>query len=112
MSYNEETAQRVRQILSKFDGITEKKMFGGLCFLLHGNMVCGVSGMQKDSILFRIDPKDGELLLRKPGVNPMVMKGKAMKGFLYVKESVLTDEKDLEKWIMLSVDFVKTLPKK
>ncbi len=112
MAYNEDTAERVRTILSKYDGITEKKMFGGLCFMMDGNMVCGVGGITKEGMLSRVNQVDSELLLRKPGVKPMVMRGKVMKGFLYVDESVLKDEKDLEKWIGLSIDFVKTLPKK
>lgn len=112
MAYNEGTAKRVRNILSNYNGITEKKMFGGLCFMMDGNMLCGVGGITKDGMLFRLDPLESELLLKEKGVKVMEMRGKKMKGFLYVRDEVLKDDKDLEKWINKSIEFVKTLPKK
>jgi len=112
MAYNENIAQRVREMLSKYDGITEKKMFGGLCFMMYGNMVCGVGGITKDAMLFRVDPSESEILLKEKRVKAMEMRGRSMKGFLYVDEVVLKEEKDLEKWIKRSIDFVKTMPKK
>ncbi|MBI3486227.1 TfoX/Sxy family protein [Candidatus Daviesbacteria bacterium] len=109
MAYNENTAKRVQDALSGKKGIFEKKMFGGLCFLLDGKMICGVN---QDNILFRVNPEEGESLSKKSGVSQMVHNGRAMNGFLYVEKEEYKTDKDLEDWLERSITFVESLPKK
>ena len=110
MVYNEELADRIRKLLVHRKGITEKKMFGGLSFLLYGKMCCGVL---KDILVVRVNPKEFEILIKKPYVRPMDFTGRPMKGFLYVSRNGYKAEKQLSVWIDHSVDFVLSnfLPK-
>ncbi len=109
MAFDENIASRVRDSLSGVKGISEKKMFGGLCFMLDGKMVCGVD---KDQLFLRVNPVDGEELLKKPGVRPFVHGGMSMKGFLLVDQSAFKTQNELEEWLKISLDFVSTLPAK
>lgn len=106
MAYNEELAGRIRKIFPRESGVTEKKMFGGLSFLLQGKMVCGIL---KDDLVVRIDPNETDELLDKPHVRPMDFTGRPMKGFLYISPGALNTDRELENWIELSVDYVSTL---
>ena len=90
-------------------GIKEKAMFGGISFLLNGRMFCGVL---KDDLVVRVNPKEHEILAKKPGTRPMDFTGKPMKGFLYVNMKGYEKDKDLQEWIKQSFDFVSTLPEK
>ena len=109
MTYDEKLSDRIRKALGCRKGITEKKMFGGLSFLLHGKMCCGVL---KDILVMRVNPEDSDALLKKPHVRPMDFTGHPMKGFLYVSSGGYKTEKQLGSWVERSIDFVSSLPAK
>ena len=108
MAYNIKLAERIR---SELDGIpvVEKKMFGGVGFLLNGNMACGVN---KDDMIVRVDPEKHNTLLKKSHVRPFDMTGRPMKGWLLVEEAGVKTEKQLSAWVTEGVEFASTLPPK
>jgi len=108
MAYNQKLAERIR---SKLNGIpfVEKKMFGGVGFLLNGNMACGVN---QDDLILRVDPEKHSALLKNPHVRPFDMTGRPMKGWLLVAADGVKSEKQLNTWIKEGVDFALTLPPK
>lgn len=108
MAYNERLAERLRASLSRRKGIEEKKMFGGVGFLLNGNMLVGV---WKDSLIVRLDPTDGEDALREPHVKPFDITGRPMKGWILVTSDGLGEDK-LRGWVGRAVKFVSALPSK
>lgn len=109
MAFDEGLADRTRAALGDVRGVTEIKMFGGLCFTVHGNMAVGVQGSE---LMVRLAPEDGEAALGEPGVRPMDFTGKPMKGFIYVApEGVRTDRK-LKDWVSQGVAFASSLPPK
>lgn len=109
MAFDEGLADRTRAALGDVQGVTEIKMFGGLCFTVHGNMAVGVTGSE---LMVRLAPDDGEAALAEPGVRPMDFTGKPMKGFIYVApEGVETDHK-LKNWVGQGVAFASSLPPK
>jgi TfoX/Sxy family transcriptional regulator of competence genes len=110
MAYDEDLANRLRELLADEDGITEKKMFGGLAFLLHGHMTVSASG--KGGVLARIDPDDTEAALKRPHVTKMVMGGRSMDGWIRVAPEGVRTKRQLEAWVRRSLAFVKTLPPK
>lgn len=97
MSFNESLAARCRSILGNESGITEKKMFGGLSFLLEGKMICGVLG---ERLVVRINPDLHEQMLHQPHVSPMDFTGRPMRGFLYVAPEGLVETRSLKEWIV------------
>jgi TfoX/Sxy family transcriptional regulator of competence genes len=109
MAYNVELAQRVRQLLKRRRGITEKKMFGGLAYLFHGNMTCGVIGSR---LMVRVGPEQYEKALARPHAGPMDFTGRPMKGFVYVAAQGLQTDSELRPWIDLSLRFARSLPPK
>ena len=109
MPYNEDLAQRVRQHLSGRDGITERKMFGGLCFMLNGNMFCGVV---KDELMVRVGPAGHEAALRRPHARPMDFTGRPMTGMVFVEPPGTADEADLASWVADCLAFSARLPAK
>ena len=110
MPYDEDLANRLRELLGDEDGITEKKMFGGLAFLLHGHMSVSASG--RGGLLARVDPDDTEAMLKKPHVSLMEMGGRTMDGWLRIAPEGIKTKRQLEPWVKRSVAFVKTLPPK
>ncbi len=110
MAYDEDLANRLRELLAPQDAITEKKMFGGLAFLLHGNM--SVSASSTGGLLVRIDPADTEACLARPGVTLMTMGGRTMAGWIVVAPEQLTSERDLAGWVARGVAYAKSLPPK
>jgi len=110
MAYDEDLANRLRELLADEDGITEKKMFGGLAFLLHGHMSVSASG--RGGLLARIDPAETEAALKKPHVGLMEMRGRTMEGWLRVAPEGLKTKRQLEGWVKRSVAYVRTLPPK
>jgi TfoX/Sxy family transcriptional regulator of competence genes len=108
MAYNLELAERIR---SQLDGIpvVEKKMFGGVGFLLNGNMACGVN---KDDLIVRVNPEKHIALLKKPHAKPFDLTGKPMKGWLLVEANGVKTDKQLSAWIKESIEFASTLPVK
>ena len=109
MPYNETLAERVRKLLQGKGEISEKKMFGGLCFLLRGKMCCGIL---KDDLVARVDPKESDSFLKKGLVRPMDFTGRPMKGFLYVSPKALEGRSQLEPWVKRCLVFAESLPAK
>jgi TfoX/Sxy family transcriptional regulator of competence genes len=106
MAFNETLATRVRSYLVRVDGTSEKKMFGGIVFLVRGNMSVGV---HSDELIVRIDPKETASALRQPGVRIFDLSGRPMKGWLLVEEIALKDKKSLGKWVDRGVNYAMTL---
>jgi len=109
VAYDEGLAQRIREILGDRTDVLEKRMFGGLSFMLHGNMCCGVAG---DDLMARVGPDHYEEALGRPHARPMDFTGKPLKGFVYVDAAGYLTDEDLESWIDLAVKFADTLPAK
>jgi TfoX/Sxy family transcriptional regulator of competence genes len=109
MAYDETVAQQVRKALTKYPGITEKKMFGGLAFLLLGNMCCGIMG---NELMVRVGPQGYEAALSRPHTRKMDFTGKPLKGFVYVSPAGFGAKKGLEAWIEKATEFALSLPPK
>jgi TfoX/Sxy family transcriptional regulator of competence genes len=110
MAYDEALAARIRELLAGERGITEKKMFGGLAFLVHGNMAVAASG--KGGLLVRVDPDESDALVRKSGVTLMEMGGRTMTGWLSVEAAAVRTKKQLAQWVDRGLGFARTLPPK
>ena len=109
MAYDETLAGRIRQALSRKKGIEEKKMFGGIGFLLRGNLLVGV---WKDSLIVRVGDEQGEDALREPHVREFDFTGKPMKAWVLVAPRGVEDDEQLSGWIQRAVQFVGKLPAK
>ncbi len=110
MAYDEDLANRLRELLAGEDAITEKRMFGGLAFMLNGHM--SVSASRSGGLLVRIDPADTDAALERPHVKRMEMGGRTMDGWILVAPEALATMRELRAWVTQSVGFVKTLPPK
>jgi TfoX/Sxy family transcriptional regulator of competence genes len=108
MAYNEKLAERIRNELSGIPFV-EKKMFGGVGFLIHGNMACGV---YKEDMIVRVEPARHEQLIKKPGAKVFDITGKPMKGWLMVDPAGCKTKKQLGAWVKEGVEFALTLPAK
>ena len=105
MAYDEKLADRTREIISLTqENVEEKRMFGGLCFMVNDKMCVGV---QKDSLMVRLDPDKFDEALEQEGCSPMEFTGKVMKGFVYVDIEALSTTSKLEYWINLALEFNK-----
>lgn len=109
MAYDEDLAQLVRGALALAGATVEKKMFGGLCFLLRDHMVCGVL---RDELILRLDPERAKYLIERGSVRPMDFTGRPMKGFVVVEPADLKSLKAVKDWLTESVQFVLKLPPK
>lgn len=109
MAYDESLAERVRATLAERDGVTERKMFGGLAFMLHGNMCCGVLG---DELMLRLGPEAAERALGEPHVREMDFTGRPMTGMVFVEAAGLAGEEALERWVDGAVGYASALPPK
>jgi TfoX/Sxy family transcriptional regulator of competence genes len=110
MAYDEDLANRLREIVGREGGLTEKRMFGGLAFLVNGNMAVSASG--RGGLLVRVDPDDTEKLVRRPHAQRFVMKGRAMDGWLRVDAEGVRTKRQLESWAKRGVGYARSLPKK
>jgi TfoX/Sxy family transcriptional regulator of competence genes len=108
MAYDEETAGRVRKLLSHRPDVTEKKMMGGLCFMVKGRMCCSVSG--RGGLLVRVGAEAQQSMLGEPHVMPMEMGRRTMKGFVRVAPEGYQPEAALKTWIKRGLDVVATMP--
>jgi TfoX/Sxy family transcriptional regulator of competence genes len=108
MAYNEELLERMREALSDHE-VREQKMFGGVAFMLRGNMCVWVTD---DSMMVRIGPDNYEDALAMPHASEMDFTGQQMKGWVFVSDEGWADDADLEAWVQRGVDFVLTLPAK
>ena len=110
MAYSESVADRVRRAITTSEGLSERKMFGGLCLMFNGNMFAGVIG---DELMLRVGTDRFEELLAQPGARPMDFTGRPMKGYLFVAPIGFASDEDLSRWIAVAHDFVDSLlPKK
>ncbi len=112
MAYDEHLAEEVRErLLVAAEGeLTEKRMFGGLGFMVDGNLTIAAS--RSGGLLVRIDPADADEVLALEGVEPMASRGRRMPGWVFVEADVLRDEESLDDWVERSLTFVATLPPK
>jgi hypothetical protein len=109
MPYDEVLADRVRTALGKRKGLTEKKMFGGLGFLLSGNMCVGV---WKEYLILRLGPDDAPTALREPHTRPFDITGKPLSGWVMVEPTGTATDAAVRAWVRRAVEFVRTLPAK
>jgi TfoX/Sxy family transcriptional regulator of competence genes len=109
MAYDQDLASRIRFALGNIPGMTEKKMFGGVGFLINGNMACGVHG---NDMIVRLEPDRYPDATKLANVKPFDMTGRPMKGWLMVEPAGVTTDLELDKWLRMAVDFVHTLPAK
>ena len=110
MAYDEELAARIRQVVQAEDGLTEKRMFGGLAFLVHGNMAVAASG--QGGLLLRIDPRQAASLISEPQVRRFEMRGREMDGWLRVDREALGTDTELRGWVSHGVTYARSLPPK
>jgi TfoX/Sxy family transcriptional regulator of competence genes len=109
MAYNERLAARVRDMIGEQPGLAEKQMFGGLAFLLHGNMACGVRG---DDLIVRVAADAADAALGEPGVRPFDLTGRPMKGWLLVDADGHAEDDDLCRWVDRGLAHASSLPPK
>ncbi len=109
MPYDEELAKRVRDALTAVKGVTEIKMFGGLCYTVGGNMAVGVS---REDLLVRLSAADGDAALGEPGVRLMDVGARTSRGFLAVGPDAIATERTLQAWVDRGVAFASSLPPK
>jgi TfoX/Sxy family transcriptional regulator of competence genes len=110
VAYDEESAGRVRDILSERPGVRQVRMFGGLAWLVDGNMVVVVRG--KGGLLVRIDPADHDAMLAEAGTATMVMRGRQMRGWITVTPRACATPSDLATWVQRALAYALTLPAK
>lgn len=110
MAYDQELADRLRMHLATEPGLTEKPMFGGLAFLIDGNLAISASG--QGGLLLRVDPAETDLLASMPHTRRFVMRGREMDGWLCVDVDGTTKPRDLKRWIAVGVRYARTLPPK
>src|SRR3954447_10119355 len=110
MAYDEEFANRIRQALADVDGITEKAMFGGLGFLLHGNMAVGI--MSTGDLMVRVGPDATDEALSKPHTRLFEMRGRSMPGWVIVALEGVKTKRQLAQWVRRGTAFAATLPPK
>lgn len=106
MAYDEDLANRIRELIAGETGVTEKKMFGGLAFLIGGNMSVAASG--QGGLMVRVDPDDTDALVAKAHARPFEMRGRPMQGWLRAEPS----DDDLPRWVARGVAVVRGLPPK
>ena len=110
MAYDEALAERIRQLLDGEPGLTEQKMFGGLAFLIGGNMAVAASG--QGGLLVLVDPDEGEKLVAKGPARPMEMRGREMTGWLRIDDADVKTKRQLERWVNLGAGYARSLPPK
>jgi TfoX/Sxy family transcriptional regulator of competence genes len=110
MAYDVDLANRIRTLIGDEPGLAEKSMFGGLAFLVNGNM--SVAASSKGGLLLRVEPARTMTLAKKPHASPMEMRGRPMEGWLRVAEAGVKTDKGLAPWVKLGVAFARSLPPK
>jgi TfoX/Sxy family transcriptional regulator of competence genes len=110
VAYDEELADRIREVLGPESGLTEKKMFGGLAFLIGGNMAVAASG--RGGVLVRVDPAESDRLVATTNARLMEMRGRRMKGWLRVDPDDVRTQRQLTKWVKLGATYARSLPAK
>ena len=110
MPYDEDLANRIRELVLTEQGVTEKRMFGGLAFLIDGNM--SVSASRQGGLLLRVDPAETDKLVSKPHAHPFEMRGRVMQGWLRVDPDGLRTKRQLERWVTRGIAYARSLPSK
>src|SRR5258705_9186031 len=110
MAYDEDLADRIRELISAERGVEEKRMFGGLAFLINGNMSVAASG--RGGLMVRVPPDETEKLLARDHVEPMVIAGRETRGWLRVSHDGGKTKPQLQAWVARGVDFSNSLPAK
>jgi hypothetical protein len=110
VAYDEDLANRIRELVADEPGLTEKRMFGGLAFLIGGNMSVAASG--QGGLLVRIDPAETDALAGKPHCERFVMRGRAMDGWLRVQAEGVGTKRQLQPWVRRGVAYARSLPAK
>jgi TfoX/Sxy family transcriptional regulator of competence genes len=110
VAYDEELADRIRELLGAESGLIEKKMFGGLAFLIGGNMAVAASG--QGGVLVRVDPAQSDGLVATTNARLMEMRGRRMKGWLRVDPDDVRTKRQLTKWVKLGATYARSLPAK
>jgi TfoX/Sxy family transcriptional regulator of competence genes len=110
VAYDEDLADRMRELIGREPGLTEKKMFGGLAFLIGGNMAVAASG--QGGALVRVDPAQSDELVATSSARLMEMRGRTMQGWLRVDSADLRTKRQLSKWVELGVTYARSLPTK
>ena len=110
MAYDEELAQRIRELLRGESDLTEKKMFGGLAFLIGGNMAVAASG--QGGVLVRVDPAQSDALVATTTARPMDMRGREMRGWLRVEAGEVRADAELARWVEVGATYARSLPAK
>ncbi len=109
MAYDEALAERLRGVLARRAGVSERKMFGGIAFMLNGNMCCGVTGAD---LMLRLGNEGAAAALGESHARPMDFTGMTMKSMVFVDADGIGGDDDLRGWVMRAVDFAGTLPAK
>jgi len=110
VAYDEELADRIRELVGSESDLTEKKMFGGLAFLIRGNMAVAASG--QGGVLVRVDPAQSDALVATTSARLMEMRGRSMQGWLRVDPEDLRTKRQLAKWVKLGTAYARSLPAK
>jgi TfoX/Sxy family transcriptional regulator of competence genes len=110
MAYDEDLADRIRELLGAKKGVEEKRMFGGLAFLINGNMAVAASG--RGGLMVRVPPAETDKLLAREHVEPMVMAGRETLGWVRISAEGVRTKRQLEPWVRRGVDYAKILPPK
>jgi hypothetical protein len=110
MAYDEDLANRIREQLGGAKGVTEMKMFGGLAFLIGGNMAVAASG--QGGLLVHVDQEQGDALIAKTSARPMEMRGRQMAGWLRVDAGDVTTKRQLTRWVDIGASYARSLPPK
>jgi TfoX/Sxy family transcriptional regulator of competence genes len=110
MAYDEDLANRLRETLADQEGVSEKAMFGGLAFLLNGNMTVAASG--QGGLLVRMDPDATDEAMARPHASIAVMRGREMQGWIRIAPEGVKTKRQLDPWVRRSLKFVRTLPPK
>ena len=110
MAYDEDLANRIRELIAGDPDVTEKKMFGGLAFLVGGNMSVAASG--QGGLMVRVDPQDTDALLTKPHTRLFEMRGRELQGWLRVEAEGLRTKRQLDPWVRRGVAYARSLPPK
>ena len=110
MAYDEDLADRIREAIQGQDGVAERRMFGGLAFLVNGNMA--ISASSRGGLLVRVDPDETKALVREAGVSRFAMRGREMDGWLHVEASATTADSVVSAWVERGVAYARSLPAK
>jgi TfoX/Sxy family transcriptional regulator of competence genes len=110
VAYDEDLANRIRELVAREDGVSEQRMFGGLAFLINGNMSVAASG--QGGLMLRVEPSETDALLGKPHARAFVMRGREMQGWLRIDEEGVRTKRQLAPWVARGVSYARSLPAK